>query len=143
MLNLNTKPRTLYFLSGRLLIILLFIEQETTAPSCSCTVVHSLFFWSPSFSLRLLSHAHPLPEEIGTRIANCIETARAITANIQDMRKVLANATCQISFRAGGEFLLWTPVGVPGLCEKLLSQVSQPVNDASQNICSKLTRCSC
>lgn len=68
-----------------------------------------------------------LPEEFAARVAHCREIARAHTATIQDKRKVRCDATRRvISFRPGDEVLLWTPVRVPGLCEKFLHRYRGP-----------------
>lgn len=66
-------------------------------------------------------------EQFVSRITQCRQHARLNTDASQQDRKTRYDASHRVvSFQPGDEVLLWTPVRVPGLCEKFQSRFVGP-----------------
>lgn len=81
----------------------------------------STFFYAP------VARDAPSHEQFVSRLAHCRQLARSRTESQQQERKNRYDATHRsVRFRPGDEVLLWTPVRVPGLCEKFLHRFLGP-----------------
>lgn len=79
------------------------------------------FFTAPVYS------ATPFSAQFLSRLEACRHRARINTDIAQDVRKHRYDSTHRVvTFSPGDEVLLWTPVRVPGLCEKFASRFIGP-----------------
>lgn len=103
--------------------------QKTTGYSPFCLVFgrspsiafDSSFFYAP------ISPDAPSHEQFISRLAHCRQLAQRRTESQQQIRKTRYDATHRsVQFRQGDEVLLWTPLRIPGLCEKFLHRFVGP-----------------
>lgn len=74
-----------------------------------------------------VSRCAPTSEQFISRLAHCRQLARENTEACQQDRKNRYDASHRcVQFRPGDKVLLWTPVRVPGLCEKFLQRFIGP-----------------
>lgn len=73
------------------------------------------------------SASESLSEDFVSRLEHCRRLARLRTESSQHERKSRYDATHRhVRYKPGDEVLLWTPVRVPGLCEKFLHRFLGP-----------------
>lgn len=88
---------------------------------CPSSTFEPTFFYAP------VAFDAPSHEQYVSRLTHCRQLARSRTEAQQQERKTRYDAKHRpVRFRPGDEVLLWTPVRVPGLCEKFLHRFLGP-----------------
>lgn len=116
-----------------------FAYNTATQKTTGYSPFFLVFGRSPSITFESTFFYAPVPSEASSqeqyvsRLAHCRELARSRTQTQQQERKTRYDVGHRsVQFRPGDEVLLWTPVRVPGLCEKFLHRFLGPYQITEQ-----------